>query len=149
MQVELNEHELAFALWLSERRMARTPWYKGMDDVSRIKNQRALSGACGEIAGAKFFDAYPHFVTEYSPEDITGWEFRTTSYRDGKLIVYERDRNDLKLALVVDSNPIFELVGWIEVSEVKRRFELEEKRKGGAAYWVPQNALKDFSEIKS
>ncbi len=118
--------------------------------------QRDVEGACAEMALAKALGRYyAPTVNNFDGTDACGYQVRSTRYRDGKLIIREKDKDDDIFVLVVGERGKYEIKGYILGADAKEDIFLvspEEGsgniRNGGPAWFVPQDALYDPFMLK-
>jgi len=149
--VVLDRDELAEALSLAQRRMDGVQ-EMGLRDKHGAQGHRNseyhILGARGEIAFRKFIGSSgPLTVNTFrSAPDVGGYEVRTRSRDDFDLILRADDPDHKIYVLVVGGGCRFRVVGWLRGSE---RYPHGQKTYGGRppAWFVPQNALHDMSEL--
>ena len=124
MQIHLNDLELKLIKHLS---IYRDQTAKGIanfkdnkvDDKPSI--QIIYEGLCSEFAFCKLMNIYPDFSLQnfghidcYHPDWGT-IDVKSTKFTDGKLLVgLWKTKFPDAYVLMIDKNPIFDFVGWIE-----------------------------------
>ena len=106
-----------------------------------------IEGCAAERAVAKAYNLYWEPVVE-NPEELRGdvgmgmraLQVRSTTRKDGRLIVHERDNDEHAFVLVVGCIPEFEIKGWIMGVDAKQEHFLF-KGDGRPAFFVPQDKL--------
>lgn len=105
-------------------------------------HQRALEGALGEMALAKYLGVYWHGKGKcWGPDMIGGHEVRTTSYQSGRLILHPEDKDDLKYWLVTGINGTYQIRGFKYGRDGKQKQYWDDPQGGRPAFFVPQNDL--------
>jgi len=105
-----------------------------------------IDGACGEAAFAKAMGVYWNGdVGDMYAPDVNGWQVRTTTRLDGKLIIRHTDADEARHVLVRGRCPAFQIVGWIEGRIAKSPEWLESPAGRPAAWFVPDTALHPFA----
>ena len=104
-----------------------------------------IIGAIAEKMFAKIRGLYwDEGVNTFKLPDVGTWQVRGTSWRDGHLIVRQRDKAD-KIALITIEKMTGTQVGWIEIEEAKKEgngFWRDDKQ----SWWVPQKNLTLFED---
>lgn len=109
---------------------------------------RHSEAAGSELAAAKYFQI-PHFKltinTFKTIADVGSQiEVKHTTWKDGHLIIRERDRAEDIAVLVTGKSPVYYVVGWIPVAIAKTdRF----KHKDGS-WWVSQINLRPMENLR-
>jgi hypothetical protein len=115
-------------------------------------------GMLGEMAVAKALGVYwqggwPEL--DNGSGDVGSIQVRATTYPDGALMVYPRDRDEAAYVLVTGVAPILTLAGWIFGRDAKQERYWCTKRPASAgggdmrepAYRVPQTELRDIDTL--
>lgn len=98
-----------------------------------------INGACSECAVAKYLGLYwGGHVRSFKNPDIGDLQVRSTTYKDGHLIIKENDNPDHVYVLVIASEPDYYIVGAIKGSKAKEH----KKRDDGKSWWIPQSSLR-------
>jgi hypothetical protein len=112
--------------------------------------QEEVTGAAAEIAVAKSVGAFCigsvntfHRV----PDVIGGTEVRATQREDGCLIVRDNDDNDRRYVLVTGEAPNLRIAGYLYGHEAKQLQWIRNPHGHRQAWFVPQEALHDWSEF--
>jgi hypothetical protein len=109
---------------------------------------RHAEAAGSELAAAKYFDI-PNFkltINTFKKVADVGnrIEIKHTIWKEGHLIIRERDRNDDLAVLVTGKSPNYFIVGWLPISICKsERF----KHKDGS-WWISQINLRPMGNLK-
>lgn len=130
----------------AEQRNERRTW-KHRDDPDEV-------GAWGEAALCQFLGVDPMvemFKDDPTKPDVCGIEVRTTTYRDGHLIIREPIVTaDHVLAVVSSDRRFVRLVGWLPPDEINsdERFPFRTDRGHPPARWIPASLLNpDMGEL--
>ena len=109
-----------------------------------------VEGAAGEIAAAKALNMYwgGTVNTFKSIGDIGKLEIRTTSVKNNRLIVRNKDSDDAVFVLVVGSTPTFEVVGWMLGKDAKQSKYVSAPGGRPPAYFVPREDLNSLDTLK-
>ena len=112
----------------------------------KVRIQRDISGASGEMAAAKAFGLYwPAGVNTYhSPDFGQNVQIRTGSEDFHSLIVRSNDSSNEIYIFVIDHAPKFSLMGWMFGHEAKKDCYLRAAAKRPASWFVPQLDLHDI-----
>lgn len=111
---------------------------------------RDVTGALAELTVAKLHHIYwdPTADNFGRRPDVAGFEVRGTTWPNGHLEVFPKDKDHAKVCQVVVKFPVARITGWIRAADAKRpEWFVDETdrrlRKGSPPqYWVPQDALK-------
>lgn len=110
-----------------------------------------VDGARAELAFARMLGADLGEWTSYTngqldalPEDVAGWEVRTTRYPHGHLIIHPTDAPGRPFALVLSDGRTYRAAGWIFGIEARRDKWWRSLQPGRPAWCVPQSALRRF-----
>lgn len=116
-----------------------------------------IEGAMAEMAMAKAMGVYfdPTVGTFKAPDVVSrsgaGVQVRSTTRKDGRLIVRDPDPDDELYVLVISALPRFRIVGWMRGGDAKQdRYKTAPDRgprKRKPAYFVPQKDLQPFSKL--
>jgi hypothetical protein len=127
--------------------------YKGFRDrygASTDENgwQKHIVGAIGEFAVAKALNQYwPGADMELAARgDVSRLQVRSTTRRDGRLIVNRTDRDDAAFILVTGVPPKLTIPGWIEGAAGKNEAWWQTYN-GRSAFFVPQSALQPLGSL--
>lgn len=149
--IELNRHEiLAAAIGGCQRRVKAMeidrPQFYGADERSNYW-QIDIQGAIAEFAVAKAFDKYWEPATDKPlkslPGDVGFYQIRSTTHKNGNLIVYEADSDDVPFILAIVAEPYVKLAGYLYGEEAKK---IGEKHRYGDS-WVSQDKLRSVTEL--
>jgi hypothetical protein len=130
-----------------------------MGSVHGIDNESvgwspSIDGAIAETAVARALGIWWDGGTrdKYDEPDIGNWiQVRSSRHDDGCLTVYAYNPKPhayvfVSLARLMSEKTV-RIAGWLYGHEAMKAEWWEEKRKGGAAYWAPQSALRPFDEL--
>ena len=79
-----------------------------------------IDGALGEAVYAKEFNCYPtHAAPDYSGDNASGIEIRTTTRTNGRLFVHDNDHDDRPYVLITGVCPHYSIRGWLLGREAK------------------------------
>jgi hypothetical protein len=103
--------------------------------------QRWIEGAAGEIAVAKYLNAYwPGSGKVGAPDVGERHDVRTTQNHNYKLILHDEDADERIFWLVTGSNGRYKIHGWIKGHEGKQQ-KFWTEQTGRPAYFIPQGDL--------
>ena len=154
MKITLTSHEILHAAMAGVTRNVTA-----LRDHRALENGRAdsgwenhINGALGEYAVAKVLGrcwSPAVGVLDTDTGDLPGnWHVKSTTRRNGRLIVRRQDPMEMTYALVVLDLPHVEVVGWIpgEFAKLEEFWEEEDRARGihQAAYFVPAANLHSF-----
>ena len=105
------------------------------------------SGA--EAAVAKALRRYwqPLSTIAETDGDVSGVEVRSTTRKDGHLIVHDRDKDHAPFVLVRGVFPVYDLVGWMYGRDAKQDQYKTTQVRFGYAYFVPDRDLRPLEEL--
>jgi len=105
-----------------------------------------VDGASAEMAVAKHLGVYwNQSVNAGKAPDVLEYQIRSTSHRNGCLIIRERDKVDATYILVITNPPIFKIIGSIHSTIAKQdKYWRKADDMGVGAWWVPQCDLGEF-----
>ena len=108
-----------------------------------------ILGALGELVVARVLNVYPNLIIERPCHsgDVGEFEVRTTSRRDGHLIIRPRDHDDRIYILVAGVPPILTIAGWITGEDAKRDRWRRDPNGRDEAWFAPQSGLNAFDRI--
>jgi hypothetical protein len=112
----------------------------------------AIHGALGELAFAKAMKVYWDNMLTKTPNkrpDVGGYEVKTISERDYRLIVRDNDDDEKLVALVYGDRSEFEVLGWIKCGDAKQVARVESHQGREPQYYVDQKHLKSFDATNS
>jgi len=76
--------------------------------------------------------------------DIGGnCEVKWTSYKDGHLLLSDRDRDSDIAILVTGKSPVYYLAGWVSIKAAKR----PTRKRSDGAYWINQSDLNPMADL--
>lgn len=121
----------------------------GIDLADRWRSH--IEGACGECALAKALGIFwLGSVDSFKRADLGGrLQCRTSSRRDGDLVIRGDDNEEHLYFLVCGEAPVFTVVGWLIGRDAKRDEWIKAPCNRPAAWFVPQAALRDLDEIRA
>lgn len=109
-----------------------------------------IEGACGELAVAKALGRYwDGSVNTFEQPDLPGLQVRTRSQPYYDLIVRPSDSDEDLYVLVTGRCPRYFVRGWVTGAEAKKEQWLQHHGNRPAAYFVPQSALHEMSDLPS
>lgn len=146
MKVRLTWPEVSYGAKIGvDRQLANVR--QGNHDGHRFKGDPFdihIQGSLAELAWAKAHKKYwEPFVSDPKtlPGDVGHVQIRSTTRRNGCLIVHESDPDTAPFYLVVADLPDFTIAGWVYGHEAKdRRFWRTDT--GRPAFFVPQEHLR-------
>ena len=107
-----------------------------------------IEGACGEMVVAKALNRYwSGSVNTYSQPDVAEYQVRTRSKPEYQLIVRPDDDDEAPFVLVRGRAPSYDIVGWLYGYEAKQSIWLRTYGNRRPAYFVPDEALHDPSQL--
>lgn len=109
-----------------------------------------IDGAAAEMVVARYLGRYWSFHSmNFAGDDVTGGiQVRSTVHKNGCLIVRSHDNDDNIFVLVITEAPVYRIVGYMRGGDAKSpEFERQADERGVQSWWVPQNRLRDISEI--
>lgn len=97
-----------------------------------------IDGAAAEMAFAKWLGVYwAGSNRTFKAPDVGSWQVRSTTHREGCLIVRPNDSDRDSFVLILTATPSFFIAGWLMGSDAK-----QDKFRRDDSWWVPQNELK-------
>jgi hypothetical protein len=105
-----------------------------------------------EAIGAEMIVAQYFGIKNFEPTvggfklhaDIGGnVEVKWTRYKDGHLLLSDRDRDSDIAILVTGKSPVYYLAGWIPIKAAKR----PTRKRSDGAYWINQSDLNPMSDL--
>jgi len=112
--------------------------------------QRAIEGACGELAFAKFFKTYwqGSINTFRNGGDVGKLQIKTIGLEDHHLIIKDRDPKDAIYVLVIGKLGEYRIAGWIRDKDARRKeWYTTHVENRPPAYHIPQEALRSIDEL--
>lgn len=155
MLIKLEPHEIRYAKYVAKLRTAENKKNAAFDRNEQIgKMDRQLVdeiGCLGELSACKFLNKYWYAAVfsdqEYKdkkirPNDVTGYEIKTTIHKTGRLLVRPETPDDSKVLLVCQhSETEYFIAGWQFAKECKQPEHWQYK--GMKNCWAyPQNLLR-------
>jgi hypothetical protein len=176
LDVSLERIEIAYSEYIANTRMADVQRHKRMNvaDLAIGDDERRnhLLGALGEHAFAKWLGVQRPLDGQYgvcplcrcyagtvntfkAGGDVGRYQVRTRSFTNAPLIVRDGDRDDDVFVLVVahtvgyplPPSGIFWIIGWIYAADAKQWVFRRDPDRRGAAYFVPQNSLREITTL--
>lgn len=109
--------------------------------------QYQIEGALGEMAFAKLQGVFwTGALGQLRADDVGTWQVRTRSRSDYQLILHPNDPDDRRFVLVRGSCGKYDVVGWIQARDGKRKEFWSDPAKGRPAFFVPDSALVKFED---
>jgi len=101
-----------------------------------------IDGAAAEMALSKHLGVYwSAHVNSMKGPDVRNLQVRSTHYKDGCLIIRERDNPEQDYVLIVSAAPNYTIVGWMCAHEARQDKYFRKSTSGLDAWWVPQKDL--------
>ena len=126
--------------------------YRYAPDHVITQNKSNLIGLVSEYAASVYFNIDFDFDAIYNVgrSDLSnGHEVRSTTYQNGNLITYDRDKPACYILAVVDlEQSAVDLKGWLHINECRQPKywrDIPEVRE--ASYWIPQRDLRPLHEL--
>jgi len=115
--------------------------------------QADIEGIAGEYALAKYLGRFwsptvGHLDTHMG--DVSGYQVRSTPWRNGCLIINEKDPDDDIFVLVTGENTVgleWHVRGWLQCRDGKKKEYWQAKQKGRFAYFIPQEQLNSMETL--
>lgn len=151
--VRLTREEVAYGALVGVHRQTSAIFRGARETVSGVGENglgwtRHVEAALAELALAKFLDRFWDGAGDQRFRgsklgDVGRFQARSTSERDGHLIVRPHDSDADVFVLIVGSAPSFTLVGWTFGRDAKRpEFRCDPGGRGAPCFFVPQSALR-------
>ena len=111
-----------------------------------------LIGLMGEYAASLYFDIDFDFDAIYNvgrSDLINGFEVRSTTWLNGNLITYDKDKTACYILAVVDlKQSAVDLKGWLHIDECRQsKYWRDKPQVREASYWIPQSDLRPLDEL--
>ena len=150
IEVVLTQQEILYGAQIGifkflETRKQQAQQKHGADLADRWRF--TIEGALGELALAKYLGVF-WSGSHQGAEDLPGFEVRTSTEINNRLIVRHEDRDDSRFVLVIGTLGHYHLVGWIMGKDAKYQDWLESPADRPPAFFVPQYALRPMGEVK-
>ena len=132
--------------------LERAKGSEGMNDYSVQKlnlfqdiarNSEALGA---ENAVAKYFDLpFEGTVNTFKNQADVSWnlEVKHTPWKNGCLILRDRDRADDVAVLVTGNSPLYYIVGWIPIGMARR----PSRQRSDGSYWINPSDLNPIENL--
>lgn len=151
-EVNLNKYEMVMAaqIGLERKLLAIENGHKDNHGFEGTGWNEDIEGTCGEMAVAKYLGVYfgGGMGDEFKSPDVGDRiQVRTTPRHDGSLIVRKDAKDDHIYVLVTGEAPNFFLRGFILGGDAKRDEFVMAPNGRPPAWFVPQYALLDMSEL--
>lgn len=148
VSLSLDEATFGIQNGVYRRLKATKGRYKNAHGLTKSSWDIDINGALAEQAFCKAAGIYfsPN-NNAFSGADIVGTnvQVRTTSYKNGRLIVREGDDLDCVYVLAIIAFPEVTLVGWISGKDAAKKKYLDDAgKKRKPAWFVPQEDLNPF-----
>jgi hypothetical protein len=118
-------------------------------DLSHARGSIDMLSTMSEMATAKALNLYWSGVEGINFPDVGGcFEVRSTTLKNGSLVVHVKDPDDQVIILTICDPPVFTLVGWTVAGKAKSRDDLIYKKEGGHFWMVPQSELENMDALK-
>lgn len=105
-----------------------------------------IEGCLGEFAFCKHMGLFWSGAHHFRAEDAHGWQIRTASRPDSRLIVHREDCDTHRFVLLTGCNGMYEVRGWLSGAEAKQHAYWCDPAGNRPAYFVPQSVLHKFGE---
>lgn len=104
-----------------------------------------VSGAIAEYAFAKYAKIFwAPSINTFKEPDVGIFQVRSTSYKNGQLIIQKNDRDNDPYVLLRGAYHNWEVAGWMRGKDAKQdQYWKEEKN----SYWVPATDLEPIETI--
>jgi len=111
-----------------------------------------LIGLIGEYAASLYFNIEFDFDAIYKVgrSDLSnGFEVRSTTWPNGNLITYDRDKLACYILAVVNlEQSSVDLKGWLHIDECRQpKYWRDIPQVREASYWIPQRNLRPLEEL--
>ena len=111
-----------------------------------------LIGLMGEYAASLYFNIDFDFDAIYNvgrSDLINGFEVRSTTWPNGNLITYDKDKTACYILAVVDlKHSAVNLKGWLHIYECRQsKYWRDKPQVREASYWIPQSDLRPLNEL--
>jgi len=149
-RIELSEEEHLMAAVAGVFRRVRSVALGKKDNAGHDGKDvwtNEIEGCCAEMAAAKCLGVYWSGQMGEKARDILGFEVRSTTHENGRLIVRRNDPDDVPFLLVVGQLGKYDAIGWIYSKDAKRDEWLADPNnrfngdRSKMSYFVPQAAL--------
>ena len=153
MKVSLTVSELLMAANIGIKRHMEA-LKKGLPDKHGFDGQNGwtvhIEGAAGELAVAKALNVYwaGTVNTFKTGADVGSLHVRTRSKDNYELLVRDNDLDDGIFIHVTGLAPHYNVVGYLLAAEAKNKKWLREHGDRPAAYFVPNDQLKNIEDLK-
>jgi len=152
IDVKLDKYEVeaAAAVGLKRRIESSFKKLKSGSDSSQLERWGVdIEGALAELAAAKALNIYYgfHYNTFKKLADVGKYEIRSSPNPEANLIVRPKDAPDAIYILVTGTMPEYKIVGWITGEDAMNKKYMRNPRSLGAAFFVPQEDLKDIEDL--
>jgi hypothetical protein len=102
-----------------------------------------IDGALAEQAFAKYRGVYWNCSNgTFKAPDVEKYQTRSTSHRNGHLIVRPNDEGNEVFVLIITKAPKFYIRGWMTTAEAK-----QDKYWHDDSWWVPQTDVHDIASL--
>lgn len=139
--VVLDDCEMAMARACGAWRLGRVR-REGLGESGNKGMHRDLPGAVAEMAVAKWAGVYWGGGSDiFAGADVAGFQVRSTTHRTGHLIIFDSERDEVQLLLVLVDQNRCTIVGTITAAEGRRvGHPPGDKARPGSPpqVWVPQ-----------
>jgi hypothetical protein len=107
-----------------------------------------IDGACAELAVAKAMGVYwSGHVGSFKDPDVANIHVRSTTRKDGHLIIRDNDPENFVYVLVITECPNYTIVGGISGRKAKNKDKSDQDNTGAPAWWIKQEELTDPKTI--
>jgi hypothetical protein len=127
--------------------------YRGRTDAHGFDGDgwgRHVQGALSEYVVARELDCHWCVNTDMTRPDVGPIQVRSTTRRDGRLIIHLTDPDPAAYVLAIGlSLTVWILAGWITGTEAKQDHWWTDPNTGRPAYFIPQSALHPIAGLTS
>jgi hypothetical protein len=101
-----------------------------------------IDGACAELAVAKAMGVHwSGHIGSFKEPDVSQIHVRSTSRKDGHLIIRDNDPENYTYMLVITECPNYTIVGGISGKKAKALPKKNADENGSGAWWISQESL--------
>lgn len=150
IRLEYGERQYAVLVGLLFQSRAENGNYKNKGDgytkFELLCNH--IAGAMGEIAVCRWLHCYyePRDKQFSGPDIGEKISVRAITKRHYRMLVRPDDNDDECVVCVLIEPPMTYIIGWMWARDAKQEKWLDDPKKRGVAYWVPQSQLKPLED---
>ena len=144
-----DEIHLAAIAGVSRRIDSMKTWLNNQKQSEGSDWAIDIEGACAELAVAKHMKLFwSGHTRSFKNEDVGPLHVRSTTHKDGHLIVKDNDPDDAVFVLVTCACPVYTIVGGISGARARVVGNEVPLKKGvGSTRWVAQKDLTEAERI--